>query len=81
MAEVAVQSLDQLKVGETFEVLRVLDFKELLLYLNEQNIKLHDYLNIIEKDEFNGIMTILCNNQRKTMSIKTAKMIFGRIKK
>lgn len=81
MAEVAVTSLDLLHVGETFEVLRVLDFKELLIYLNDQQIKLHDQVKVIDKDEFNGIMTIDVNNQRKTMSLKTAKMMFGKVVK
>lgn len=72
-------SLDHLEVGQTFELLRVIDHKDLLIYLNTQKIKLHDQFKIIEKDMFNGLMKVLCQGVEKTITIKTAKMLFGKM--
>ncbi|OHE25967.1 MAG: hypothetical protein A2Z84_06145 [Tenericutes bacterium GWA2_35_7] len=72
-------SLDHLEVGQTFELLRVIDHKDLLIYLNTQHIKLHDQFKIIEKDAFNGLMKVLCQGVEKTITIKTAKMLFGKL--
>jgi DtxR family Mn-dependent transcriptional regulator len=55
----------------------VLDLKALLIYLNEGNIKLNDELIIIEKDEFNEIIKVKHHEEHKTISMKTAKMLFG----
>ena len=70
-------SLADLEVHDVFEITRVLDFKELLVYLNEQNIKLYDHYQVIEKDLFNGIIKIKRDSEEKTISMKTAKMLFG----
>ena len=70
-------SLASCKVGDTFKLTRVLDLKALLSYLNEEDIKLNDELIIIEKDEFNEIIKIKHNDEHKTISMKTAKMLFG----
>jgi DtxR family Mn-dependent transcriptional regulator len=71
--------LSDMSIGDTFELLRVLDHKELLIYLNEQNMHLHDCYKIIEKDLFNGLMMIENNNHKKTITYKTAHMLFGKI--
>lgn len=67
------------EVGQTFKMTRVLDFKALLVYLNEEGIKLNDEITIKEKDLFNGIIKISHHDRLVTMSIKTAKMLFGEV--
>ena len=70
-------SLASCNVGDVFKLTRVLDLKALLIYLNEENIKLNDELIIIEKDEFNEIIKVKHYDEHKTISMKTAKMLFG----
>ena len=72
-------SLFSCEVGQTFKMTRVLDFKALLVYLNEEGIKLNDEITIKEKDLFNGIIKISHHDRLVTMSIKTAKMLFGEV--
>ncbi|MBN2268272.1 MAG: metal-dependent transcriptional regulator [Acholeplasmataceae bacterium] len=66
----------EVKIGDSFEIVRVLDVKELLIYLNEQKIRLYDQFLVIDKDEFNHLMTIENKTQKLVLSYKTAKMIF-----
>jgi DtxR family transcriptional regulator, Mn-dependent transcriptional regulator len=64
-------------IGEHFEVRRVLDHKQLLTYLDNLTIKLFDHLEIIEKDDFNQMMSVKKDDNLIQISLKTAKMIFG----
>lgn len=77
MNSISALSLDQLQEGDRFQITRVMDFRELLVYLNEHQIKLKDEYDIISKDRFNGLMTLSKEGQMLTISLKTAKMIFG----
>lgn len=77
MHPISTLSLDELQEGDRFEITRVLDHKALLIYLNDQKIKLHDLYEVMSKDSFNGVMVIVSNGQPKTISMKTAKMLFG----
>jgi len=70
-------SLASCEVGDVFKLTRVLDLKALLIYLNKENIKLNDELKVIEKNEFNEIIKVKHYNEQITMSMKTAKMLFG----
>jgi DtxR family Mn-dependent transcriptional regulator len=70
------QTMIELSVGDHFEIVRVLDLKELLIYLNEKKIRLYDQFTIIEKDEFNHLITINSLDRTYVLSYKTAKMIF-----
>lgn len=70
-------SLSECRVGDVFTLTRVLDLKALLVYLNEEKIKLNDQLIILEKDEFNEIIKVEHHQKQKTISLKTAKMLFG----
>lgn len=79
MEEAISFSLDKAEVGQTFELLRVIDHKDLLVYLNAQGIKLHHRFNIIDKDPFSGLMKLVCEGNEKTMTMKTARMLFGKI--
>ena len=71
-------SLSECRVGDVFMLTRVLDLKALLLYLNEENIKLNDQFIVLEKDEFNEIIKVEHQQKQKTISLKTAKMLFGK---
>jgi DtxR family transcriptional regulator, Mn-dependent transcriptional regulator len=77
MNPISVTSLDEMNIGDSFKVTRVLDYKELLVYLNQHDIKLNDIYQIKSKDVFNGLMVISTNHAEKTISTKTAKMLFG----
>ncbi len=77
MNKAATLSLLSCQVGQSFRITRVLDVKALLLYLNEEGIKLNDEVEVLEKDEFNGIMKIKHHEHKTTLSLKTAKMLFG----
>lgn len=72
-------SLDQCSADDHFIVTRVLDFKALLIYLNQEKISLNDELIVIEKDEFNNTIKINHHDRQITISLKTAKMLFGSI--
>lgn len=77
MKETTNYQLYQAEIGDLFEITRVLDFKELLIYLNQQHIKLHDVYEVTDKDHFNGLMTIKKQNTVKVISMKSAKMLYG----
>jgi len=62
-----------------FQIRRVLDIKELLIFLNQQNIKLNDVCEVIDKDDFNQTIQIKILSENKIISYKTAKMIYGKI--
>ena len=70
------QTMLDVPVGESFEIKRVLDAKELLIYLNERQIKLYDKYKIIDKDDFNRLLTIKSDLIKHIISYHTAKMIF-----
>lgn len=72
-------SLASCNVGDVFKMTRVLDFKELLTYLNQEQLSLNDLLKVVEKDEFNSIIKVRHLNRDIVMSIKTAKMLFGKV--
>lgn len=72
-------SLDQCNIGDHFKMTRVLDFKALLKYLNQEKISLNDEFIIIEKDQFNGTIKIEHKHRVITISLQTAKMLFGDI--
>ena len=70
-------SLYDMPPGAFFEIKRVLDLKELLTYLNAEGIALHDKVSVLEKDPFNEVIKIDLNGKTKTLSGKTARMLFG----
>lgn len=79
ISQVSHFSLDQCEVDDKFKLTRVLDFKALLTYLNQENISLDDEMKVIEKDTFNSIIKIKHKSEFITISIKTAKMLFGEV--
>lgn len=77
MLEAANTSLSSLEENDRFVLTRVLDSKDLLVYLNEQNIVLGDVMTVIKKDSFNGLLTVRIEDRDMIMSLKTAGMLFG----
>jgi DtxR family transcriptional regulator, Mn-dependent transcriptional regulator len=67
-------------IHDTFKIERVLDNNQLLIYLNQKNIKLHDTLYVKEKDDFNNLFVVENDVQTHVLSYQTARMIFGSIK-
>lgn len=72
-------ALSEAKENQVFELLRVIDHKELLIYLNQHNMQLHNRYTIVEKDDFNGLMKIKSESLELTITLKTAAMLFGKI--
>ncbi|MBE0701097.1 MAG: metal-dependent transcriptional regulator [Acholeplasmataceae bacterium] len=75
--ETTTLSLYDANLLESFQLKRVLDSRDLLIYLNEEGIRLDDVLKVVDKDDFNGILKVERKGKAKTISIKTAKMLFG----
>jgi DtxR family Mn-dependent transcriptional regulator len=73
-----IHTLIEANPHDIFELTRVLDVKELLVYLNEINIKLYDQILILNKDDFNEIMLIRNKDKEISISYKIAKMLFGK---
>lgn len=70
-------SLIDFEKGDDVKLTRVLDDKELLVFLNDKNIKLYDILKIVEKDDFNQTLTIVNQSKEDIIGYKTGKMLFG----
>jgi DtxR family Mn-dependent transcriptional regulator len=77
MEPVSTQMLSETSIGQTFILKRVLDNKQLLIYLDKLNVKINDQYEIIDKDDFNQVMVIKKDEQLIQLSLKTAKMMFG----
>jgi DtxR family Mn-dependent transcriptional regulator len=73
----AHKSLNEMNEKDRFKITRVHDLKELLVFLNQQEIKLDDEYEIVEKDDFNQIIKIRKSNKINIISYQIAKMIFG----
>lgn len=79
MEDAIAFSLADCTKGDHFELYRVLDHKELLIYLNAQDIKLHNRFTVIDKDIFNGLINLKEGDRIITLTMKTASMLFGKI--
>lgn len=72
-------ALADVKEGDSFKILKVLDHSELLSYLKTSNIKLHDVVTVKSIQPFHEIIEIDIHGKTITMSLKTASMIYGTI--
>lgn len=80
MKDPVVFALSDAKTNQVFELLRVIDHKDLLIYLNQYHLKLHDRFVILERDDFNGVLKIEKESKETIiLTLKTAGMLFGRI--
>lgn len=71
------KSLSEFEVNDIFVLKRVLDNKNLLIYLNEKNININDLIKIIEKDDYSGYIKVLINNKEHIFTNKVTKSIYG----
>ena len=69
-------SVFDLKVNDKFELVRVKDNKELLIYLNKINIKLHDQFEVMSKDDFVGLITIKTSHHQVELTKTIADLLF-----
>ncbi len=74
--EFSLITIDQLNEGDQFVIKRVIDQKDLLLYLNENAIELEKKYHVIKKDDFNGMIKIVDDSHEIFFSYDIAKMIF-----
>ncbi|MFA5560501.1 MAG: metal-dependent transcriptional regulator [Acholeplasmataceae bacterium] len=70
-------NLFDIGLNQAFRLTRVQDSKALLLFLNQEKIKLYDQMTVIAIDTFNQIVKISHNDEEKALSIQTAKRMFG----
>ncbi len=70
-------SLADLAVGDRCQLTRVVDEKELLVFLNENHLKLKQVVRVEKVDTFNRLIKIKEGKRYITLSLKTAHMIFG----
>lgn len=68
--------LSQCKSGNKGVLIGVEDSKEFLNFLDNQQISLHDFIEVISKEEFDNSFTIQINGKIKTVSEKTAENLF-----
>lgn len=64
-------------VNETFVLKRVLDNKELLLFLDKENIKINDEFIVTYKDDFSGFIKMKNSAKEYIITNKISKMLFS----
>jgi len=67
------------EINDVFELTRVLDHKDLLIYLNDIKLPLYGRITVIGKDNLNEIISFTHHNQTHQSGYKIAKMLFGKI--
>ena len=63
-------------IGETYKLKKVVDSQDLLIYLNNQGIRLEDNLTIKEKDNFSEVIVIKKGDEEIILGYKVAKFLF-----
>lgn len=76
MHPVPTRSLADAKVGSIFIVARVIDRKELLKYLDEQDITLGMQFEVLDKNQVTGHIRLKAPNGEKQVTLTAAGMIF-----
>ncbi|MCR1808593.1 metal-dependent transcriptional regulator [Haploplasma modicum] len=77
IAQAYTKRLIDFEVSEVFTLKRVLDNKELLLFLSNNNITLNSSFIVKSKDLFSGIIKIENKKSEVIITNKIAKMLFG----
>ena len=77
MKKEALVALHDAEASKQFRILRVMDHKPLLKYLNQLSLSLNDLVKIVEKDSFGGIVKIKKDDTVHHLSKNVASMIFG----
>ncbi|HLS30144.1 MAG TPA: metal-dependent transcriptional regulator [Flavobacteriaceae bacterium] len=68
--------LSECQAGDKGTLIGVEDSKEFLNFLDNQQISLHDIIEVVGKEEFDNSFTIEINSKIKTVSSKTAESLF-----
>ncbi|TVP96642.1 MAG: metal-dependent transcriptional regulator [Acholeplasmatales bacterium] len=79
IARPASRPLYETHAGDCFRILRVQDYKPLLAYLSQRNIKLHDVLTVHDKDHFGGILTVEHLGLKHAFAKHIAQMVYGEV--
>lgn len=74
-------SLDTTITNDLFIIKRVIDHPKLLKYLRDHNLELNKVLKIIDKDEFNGFLTVSLEKEQIDIPFVVAEKIYGQIVK
>lgn len=76
MAPLALKKLIDMDEGETFVIKRVLDQKELLLYLTELGVGLDTEFEVVEKNNFAQTISVKHGKKQLSISYPIAQRIF-----
>lgn len=71
-----IKKLEELKVNESGNIIKVRDDKDLLNYIEEKNIKIGDKVTILKIDKFDGQRSIKIGKNELTLSPKACRMIY-----
>lgn len=74
---VKYHSLWEATVGQSFVLRRVIDDYELLSYLQDEGIELHQTLDVLQVNPFQELLHVSINDRVVVMSKKIASMIYG----
>ncbi len=70
-------SLWEATVGQSFVLRRVIDDYELLSYLQDEGIELHQTLDVVQVNPFQELLHVTLNDRVVIISKKIASMIYG----
>ena len=70
-------SLWEATVGQSFVLRRVIDDYELLSYLQDEGIELHQTLDVVQVNPFQELLHVTHNDRVVILSKKIASMIYG----
>lgn len=70
-------SLWEATVGQSFVLRRVIDDYELLSYLQDEGIELHQTLDVVQVNPFQELLHVTLNDRVVILSKKIASMIYG----
>lgn len=72
-------SLDYTKKADSFKIKRVIDHPKLLNYLRNHKLELNKVITVINKDEFNGFISVLVDKNKIDIPFVVAEKIYGEI--
>lgn len=78
---ISITPLIDLKKGDKFKLVRVLDKKDLLHYLDTLNINLYDSFEVVNIDDFLQTITLKNNENQYDINYHIASMLFVEISK
>lgn len=79
VTSVSQKSVFELLIDQTFKIVRVKDNKQLLTYLNKIDIKLYEEFNVVDKDDFVGLIRIKNSKKEVELTKSIAELLFVEI--